>query len=153
MRAIALTAACLIATSAHAYDETRARVALTIYAESAGEPQSGRAAVASVIYNRARDRMTRNRATWRAALMATCQAPAFSCWSARRIMRPNMRRQADREAWWQCWLLANSITRMDFSPTVSARHYAEYRVRNYWTRAMVADCRIGGHVFYTKGDM
>jgi spore germination cell wall hydrolase CwlJ-like protein len=139
----------LILLSQLASADTTLRVAQTIYAEAKGESLAGKKAVASVIFNRASDVVTRNRTTWSKALNRTCQAPAFSCWM-KYPKAPDYRKPSERQAWRDSYRLASEIVNGSFVPTVSSRHYAEHTIRNYWTRSMPLLARIDSHNFYGR---
>lgn len=136
-------------STAKAGESAVLRVAVTIYAESKGESMDGKRAVASVIYNRAGDAMTRNRITWDAALIRTCQRPAFSCWPRHGWPKaPRMDRPSERQAWYAAYELARQIEAGIFEPTTPATHYAERSIRNYWTTQIPMLADVGNHRFY-----
>lgn len=126
------------------------RVAVTIFAEAKGESLAGKRVVASVIFNRAGDAMTRRRGvTWDAALIRTCQRPAFSCWPKHGWPHaPDMKIKAERQAWYAAYELARQIEAGIFEPTTPATHYAERSIRNYWTTQIPMLADVGSHRFY-----
>ena len=119
-------------------------VALTIFAESGGEPREGKRAVASVIWNRAGGD--------REKLSQVCQAPRqFSCWnSGRPPVIPNT--APDLKAYIESYELACNMLDGYFVPSTDATHfYAPDRVRApRWIDAMVLVEEIGGHRFYRE---
>jgi N-acetylmuramoyl-L-alanine amidase len=139
----------LFALTLQASADTTLRVAQTIYAEAKGESLAGKKAVASVIFNRASDVVTRNRTTWSKALTKTCKAPAFSCW-IKYPKAPDYKKPLERKAWRESYRMAEEIVNGSFVPTVSSRHYAEHTIRNYWTRSMPLLARIDSHNFYGR---
>jgi len=118
-------------------------VALTIFAESAGEPHTGKQAVASVIWNRAAGNPDK--------LVAVCQAPGqFSCWNGGRQPRvPND--WPSRRAWVQCRELAESMIAGTFRPSTEATHYyapARMAKPPAWAVGVEPVAEIGGHRFF-----
>jgi spore germination cell wall hydrolase CwlJ-like protein len=123
-------------------------LALTIWAEAQGEPADGKAAVASVIWNRAEARRAKERMNdIRPCLTAVCLAPRqFSCWNSGSLFgaRPS------GEAWAECLLLARAMLGGAFRPSTEADHYHAKSARPYWAAAMPVVAVIGGHVFYKE---
>jgi spore germination cell wall hydrolase CwlJ-like protein len=133
---------------AMAGDDEVLRVAMTIFAEAKGESLQGKRAVASVIWNRAGDAVTSHRYGWSKALNRVCRAPAFSCWAHGWPKAPRMGKPQEARAWYASYELARQIENKTFAPDLDARHYAERRLRNYWTRTMVVMQTVGNHKFY-----
>ncbi len=144
-----ITTLILFALTLQASADITLQVAQTIYAEACGESINGKRAVASVIYNRAGDCMTRNRITWSASLKQTCKAPAFSCW-IKYPKAPDYKKPLERKAWRESYRMAEEIVNRSFEPTVSSRFYAEHKIRNYWTKTMPLLARIDSHNFYGR---
>ena len=116
-------------------------VALTIFGEAAGESLSGKLAVASVIWNRARGRTDR--------FERECRRPRqFSCWNSGQA--PTVPKDPlSRAAFSDCLLIAQLMIDHTFNPTIAADHYYALSMRQAprWAREMTVVEDIGGHRF------
>lgn len=124
------------------------RVTCTIYAEAKGETDQGKRAVASVIYTRAGSLMLKKHCTWERALEDTCKAGAFSCWNRGWPQSPNMKKSAERDAWYASYNLASELLNKTFTPDIQSRYYHEASIKPYWSRGMKLLCQIDNHKFY-----
>jgi len=123
-------------------------VAMTIWGESRGETFEGKAAVASVILNRAVGKMARREAaTVGEALRKVCLERAqFSCWNM--DGRFTQESPYPSTAWIECWNLGKQLAEGNFKPTLRADHYHALYVTPAWAASMSRVAAIGRHVFY-----
>jgi N-acetylmuramoyl-L-alanine amidase len=110
-------------------------LALTLYAEAAGEPIENKMAVASVIYNRAHGEPSK--------MAAVCTAPRqFSCWNNGTPKRPS---KVDR-AWAECLGIASAMLSGNLRPTTTATHYHDTSIQPpRWANGMklvMAEARL-----------
>jgi len=120
-------------------------IALTIFAEAAGESRDGKIAVASVIWNRA--------VRWYGSiskLSEVCKArKQFSCWNAKPLLVSNIPKdKASRDAWKYCLAIAQDMVAGTFTPTTTADHYHADYVSPSWGKQMKKIATIGKHIFY-----
>jgi len=88
----------------------------TIYAETMGEPLSGKMAVASVIYNRGGGNPQR--------MVKAIQIPKhFSCWNSASEKDWNNMKQGKGKDWNESQNIAKMIMQRSFSPTTRTNHY------------------------------
>lgn len=115
--------------------------------EAAGESQSGKEAVASVLYHRAQS----SKLTYSQVCLKRKQ---FSCWNSGkdlafvRIQARVSRNEADAIAWNRSMALARAMTNKTFKPTIQADHYHTRSVNPVWAKNMRKITVIGNHVFY-----
>jgi len=120
-------------------------VALTLFAEAAGEPIEGKLAVASVIWWRANGDP--------AQLERVIRAPRqFSCWNRGTPPEPPPDEPSQR-AWRHCKDIATNLAQGNFAPQLFADHYHATTLTPSptWARQMQHVATIGGHAFYWEG--
>lgn len=88
-------------------------IALTLFGEARGETHQGKVAVASVIYNRAKERGV--------TMTAVCLQPKqFSCWGDEMLIN---KVHGSLDAWFDCVIIAQAMTDGSFQPVLNANHY------------------------------
>ena len=102
-------------------------IALTIYAEAAGEPLTNKYAVASVIWNRADGDVRK--------LAKVCKAPKqFSCWNRGTPSMPKRDRMSQK-AWADCLGFASAMICGRFKPSTPATFYHDISIAPpYWVK-------------------
>jgi len=124
-------------------------VAMTLWGEARGECSAGKAAVASVIYNRANRVATHHGIPFIVAASKACLQPSqFSCWNDGKFSQAEPDYQS--QAWVDCAELAKSVFGSDYSPTTSATHYFAISMRTtpWWASSMEFLGAIGSQNFY-----
>lgn len=122
-------------------------LALNVYHEARGEPETGRVAVAWVVVNRAVD--TRFPPTVCEVVLQggerlhRCQ---FSWWCDGRSDRPR-----ETEAWRRALVTAGRVMQGEEpDPTGGALYYHALEVRPAWRLRFEATATIGRHIFYRR---
>ena len=114
-------------------------VAMTIWAEARGEEPVGREAVASVIYWRAKGKPEK--------MEKVCKSPRqFSCWNYGSLERL----QAVGESFDHSLALSRELLGGQFTPTLRATHYHQWKINPRWARSLQFVARVGNHKFYRK---
>lgn len=91
-------------------------IAATIYKEARGEDTYGMCLVASVIYNRSKERNI-------SAKEVCLQRKQFSCWNGVSSMTLIFKNKQDQDAWDCALTLATDFENGRFKPFISANHY------------------------------
>jgi len=124
-------------------------VAETLWREARGEGKAGIRAVASVVWNRSRERQLRPE-------KVCLQKAQFSCWNGVAIPLPTdiWKKTGEKthgsgfRIWRYCVGCAERIVDGTFVPTVSANHYYNPRMcRPKWGKSMRGAVKIGRHRF------
>ena len=128
---LAIIAACTIAATNLSPEQVVAR---TLWGEARGESITGKVAVASVIYNRAKSNPKK--------LKAVClKRKQFSCWNGRTI------KAGKGKAWQECLKIAREMLSGKFKPTINADHYYNPKLCNpKWAWGHEVKM-IGNHAF------
>ena len=117
-------------------------VADTLYMEARGEGEHGQRAVATVIYNRAKN-------TGKTFETVCLQPFQFSCWNASRKRKIAPRGRSDVKAYTLCLQIENELLKGNFKPLGAWTHYYNPRLCSpKWARG-VESVQIGSHVFLT----
>jgi N-acetylmuramoyl-L-alanine amidase len=120
-------------------------VALTLYAEAAGEPHAGKVMVAEVIANRAKDRLQSKK-------FVCLSKNQFSCWNGEngKKLKRSLKylEKQNSPAWQDCKAIAKEICRRGYVPVSPAQYYYNPALCNpSWARSMVVCAKFGNHVF------
>ena len=132
----------LIFSLLHVLHASAGVVADTLYLEARGENPRGLRAVATVVYNRAKNTGK--------TFEAVCLQPfQFSCWNASRKRKIAPRRRSDVKAYNLCLQIENELLKGNFKPLGDWTHYYNPRLCSpKWARG-VESVQIGSHVFLT----
>ena len=116
-------------------------LAATLYDEARGESLQGKEAVASVIWNRHKER--------KKTLKQICLQPyQFSGWNGKTKMPIDITNSKNRKAWEQCWEIAKNMVNGNFTPTINSNHYYNPKLANpKWGKQMKKVKVIGNHRF------
>ena len=116
-------------------------VADTIYMEARGEGEHGQRAVATVIYNRAKNTGK--------TFEAVCLQPfQFSCWNASKTRKITPRTRSDTKAYELCLAIEKELLTGKFEPLGEWTHYYNPRLCNpKWARDGQDKTQIGNHIF------
>lgn len=117
-------------------------VASTLYHESRGESYEGKMAVASVIYNRSKQKRWSN-----LGLSGVClQKYQFSCHNNgyKEAVPTNT---LDRIALKECRSIAASMVGGSFEPTINSNHYCTTWSNVSWKNQLKDTVIIGSHIF------
>lgn len=119
-------------------------LAMTIWAETRGEPFAGKLAVASVIVNRAHQRGT----SYHAEIMRPYQ---FSCWNGyrgkHRMLKAYNGGQMTGPAWVECKLVARMMMNRTLPKTKLTHYYNPKLCEPGWAAKLVGVKKIGRHIF------
>jgi len=116
-------------------------LAKTLYAEAAGESESGKLAVASVIYNRAGGRPSNMDDVVK-------KRRQFSCWNDGQCkINYNKNNPTDKKAWDSCVQIAKQLANGTFKPTVKYTHYHTTAISPNWSKGITDFQIIGNHKF------
>jgi len=123
-------------------------LARTVWGESRGEPDEGKAAVAHVVLNRFRS------GKWFAAnsIAETCRKPwQFSCWNDNDPNRDKLLNLTlGDKGFLECVdISAGCLAGRIEDPTGGANHYHAARVHPSWAEGHESSAIIGNHIFYT----
>lgn len=114
-------------------------IADTIYKEAAGEPLLGKVAIATVIYNRSKER--------KLSLEQVClQRKQFSCWN-NGYKTVVLKNPAERAAHVGCLEIEKQLLGNTFLPTGKWNHYHTLSVKPVWTAQMKDVAVLGNHKF------
>ena len=115
-------------------------VADTIYLEARGEGEIGMLAVATTIYNRAKNK---NKTFEQICL----QPKQYSCWNGSKTLKITPKNDLDRKAYDLCIKIEESLLNGKFQPLGDWTHYYAYKVCNpSWAIGQKA-VKIGNHKF------
>jgi len=118
-------------------------LALCVWGEARGEPNTGKSAVAHVVLNRFYAGTFGQ--TVRDVLLAPNQ---FSCFLPNDPNRKKMLSIKAGETWNECFNAAlGAYGGIDPDPTRGATHYCGINSNPGWRKLMIETARIGGHVF------
>ena len=122
----------------------------TLYAEARSEPEEGIRAVMSVIYNRKNAKGYPN--TFCGIILQDKQFSAFNEDKSLATKPLKPIRELDKEAYRKVSSVAQEALLGTFKPTLepSVLHYANVRIKNYWTSRMKVVIVHGRHVFYKE---
>lgn len=148
MKALFVSLILSLAVPAFAGAESRERVvevvAATLYHEARGEGAKGMEAVASVIYNRARQKRWR-----KLGYAGVClQRKQFSCFN-RGFRAPAPKTPVDRAALKTCRAIAARIADGKFTPSHGGNHYCTTTCAVAWKAQLKQPVTIGRHIFGT----
>ena len=132
----------LICSLFHVLHASAGVVADTLYLEARNESERGLRAVATVIYNRAKN-------TGKTFETVCLQPFQFSCWNASRTRKIVPRRRSDVKAYILCLQIEKELLKGNFKPLGDWTHYYNPRLCSpKWARGV--ECvQIGSHVFLT----
>ena len=116
-------------------------VADTLYLEARGEKPRGIRAVATVIYNRAKNTGK--------AFEAVCLQPfQFSCWNASKTRKITPKTRSDTKAYELCLAIEKELLTGKFEPLGEWTHYYNPRLCSpKWARDGQSKAQIGNHIF------
>lgn len=116
-------------------------VADTLYMEARGEGEHGQRAVATVIYNRAKNTGK--------TFEAVCLQPfQFSCWNASKTRKITPKTRSDAKAYELCLAIEKELLTGNFEPLGEWTHYYNPRLCSpKWARDGQDKTQIGNHVF------
>lgn len=116
-------------------------VADTLYLEARGEKPCGIRAVATVIYNRAKNTGK--------TFEAVCLQPfQFSCWNASKTRKITPKTRSDTKAYKECLVIEKELLTGKFEPLGEWTHYYNPRLCNpKWARDGKNKAQIGNHIF------
>ncbi len=119
-------------------------LALCVWGEARGEPNTGKSAVAHVVLNRFYAGTFGQ--TVRDVLLAPKQ---FSCFLPSDPNRQKMLTIKAGETWNECFNAAlGAYGHIDFDTSYGALYYCGKSSNPAWRKTMVETARIGGHVFF-----
>lgn len=116
-------------------------IADTLYMEARGEGEHGQRAVATVIYNRAKNTGK--------TFEAVCLQPfQFSCWNASKTRKITPKTHSDAKAYELCLAIEKELLTGNFEPLGEWTHYYNPRLCNpKWARDGQDKTQIGNHIF------
>ena len=116
-------------------------VADTLYLEARGEKPRGIRAVATVIYNRAKNTGK--------TFEAVCLQPfQFSCWNASKTRKIAPKTRSDAKAYGLCLAIEKELLTGNFEPIGEWTHYYNPRLCSpKWARDGQDKTQIGNHIF------
>ena len=123
---------------------------LTLWGECRGESYDGKVAVASVIWNRAKDYMLKHDTLdMKTALKMVCLLPKqFSCWRDKNEFLQE--KPYDCPQWSDCVHIVTSMMIEKFLPVFNCRYYHATSIRPpMWTKELKIVKQIGNHIFYS----
>ena len=116
-------------------------VADTIYLEARGEKSRGLRAVATVIYNRAKN----TGKTFKAVCLQPFQ---FSCWAGSKTRKITPKTPSDAEVYKLCLAIEKELLTGKFKPLGNWTHYYNPRLcAPKWARDGQNKTQIGNHIF------
>lgn len=116
-------------------------IADTLYMEARGEGEHGQRAVATVIYNRAKNTGK--------TFEAVCLQPfQFSCWNASKTRKITPKTRSDAKAYELCLAIEKELLTGNFEPLGEWTHYYNPRLCSpKWARDGQNKTQIGNHIF------
>lgn len=116
-------------------------IADTLYMEARGEGEHGQRAVATVIYNRAKNTGK--------TFEAVCLQPfQFSCWNASKTRKIAPKTRSDAKAYELCLAIEKELLTGNFEPLGEWTHYYNPRLCSpKWARDGQNKTQIGNHIF------
>ena len=116
-------------------------IADTLYLEARGEKPRGIRAVATVIYNRAKNTGK--------TFEAVCLQPfQFSCWNASKTRKIAPKTRSDAKAYGLCLAIEKELLTGNFEPLGEWTHYYNPRLCSpKWARDGQNKTQIGNHIF------
>lgn len=127
-------------------------LARTLWGEARGEGILGMAAVAAVIMNRVRKRLSPGKPNWWGeGIAGVCQKPyQFSCWNPDDPNRQKLLAVGESDPLFRQARVIAHLAAVGWlaDPTGGADHYHATRVKPKWSAGQIPTITIGRHIFY-----